>query len=334
MAQQHYYVIGLSASENDEDAPLPPHLESLILSTTPTCTILDQKTHGNALLIECCSSQPEASILAHLEQVVRCHAETYVSAPCRIPIRTWTAEQLTADAFSESGLTVFPNAVSDSDVRLLRSLCATRIAKAHAVLAANHAGIDVGRAAFAFKEIASRGLERFDLLLSANDNPDDVDIVARIVQNGVWMPLIRKLLHADADDDDARPVPCAVSVVYSRPGADTQSWHADGVPASPPYAVCVFLPLVDLTHETGYTQFWPGTQASRGLLGFGPAAEVCGATFDGMVSSGSAVVYDYGTLHRGLGNNSGEIRPVLQVVYHVPEWKDTKNYGTEILLRE
>ncbi|KAI8591389.1 hypothetical protein BDZ88DRAFT_505451 [Geranomyces variabilis] len=325
MAQQ-YYVIGLSAGEDDEEVPLPPHLKSLVLASTPTYTILDQKTHGNAVLVECSSTLPEASILAHVEQVAACHAETYVSAPCWIPIRTWTAEQLTADAFGQSGVAVFPDAVAEADVKLLRDLCATRIAKAHAALAANHRSIDVGRAAFAFKEIASRGLERFDLLLP-NDNAD----VARIVQNGPWMPLIRKLLHADAATG---PVPCAVSVVYSRPGADTQSWHADGVPASPPYAACVFVPLVDLTHETGFTQFWPGTQGSRGLLGFGPAAEVCGATFDGIMSSGSVVVYDYGTLHRGLGNSSQEIRPVLQVVYHIPEWKDTKNYGTEILLTE
>ncbi|KAJ3158231.1 hypothetical protein HDU86_002940 [Geranomyces michiganensis] len=318
----HFYVVGLSAGE---DVPLPPHLESLAISTTAAvCTILEQKIHGNAILVECVSSLPEATLLAHLEQIAKCQAETYVSAPCRIPIRTWTADQLTADAFATAGLAVFAHAVSEPDVKALRELCAARIVKAHAALATQHPSIIVGRAAFAFEEIASRGQERFDLLLPVDENPR----VERVIQNGPWMPLVRSLLHAQA----GVCVPCAVSVVYSRPGADTQSWHADGVPASPPYAICAFLPLVDLDHETGFTQFWPGTQSSRGLLGFGPAAEVCGATFDGMVPSGSVLIYDYGTLHRGLGNSGEAIRPVLQVVYHVPGWKDTKNYGIEKLL--
>lgn len=110
-----------------------------------------------------------------------------------------------------------------------------------------------------------------------------------------------------------------VSVVYSRPGAGDQDWHTDGAHADAPraggpgapYAVCVFVPLIDLDEGTGCTQFWPGTHADRELAGFGPASEVLGAAVAPYVAAGSAVLYDYRLMHRGLANRSRE-RPVLQ----------------------
>jgi hypothetical protein len=40
------------------------------------------------------------------------------------------------------------------------------------------------------------------------------------------------------------------------------------------------------------------------------------------------VVYDYRLMHRGMPNVSEATqRPVLQLLYHVPTYKETKNYG-------
>lgn len=96
-----------------------------------------------------------------------------------------------------------------------------------------------------------------------------------------------------------------------------QDWHSDGPPAAEadqPYAVCVFVPLLDLSRETGCTQFWPGSHVHDHLLGFGPAAVVLETAVDGLVAAGDAVLYDYRVLHRGLPNECGDVRrDVLQV---------------------
>ena len=92
------------------------------------------------------------------------------------------------------------------------------------------------------------------------------------------------ILESDEIDFD-------LSVVYSKSGAPDQGWHADGdhqkgaedikwvvdgwkTHLTPAYALCVFIPLIDLDDETGYTQFWPGSHQSRGLAGFGPVAQI------------------------------------------------------------
>lgn len=102
--------------------------------------------------------------------------------------------------------------------------------------------------------------------------------------------------------------------------------------AAAPYALCVFVPLIDLDETVGYTQFWLGTHVTPGLVGFGGAAELLGGTVEAMVEAGSAVVYDYRLMHRGRANRSRDVvRPVLQFVYHVTTYRESKNYGTESL---
>ena len=153
--------------------------------------------------------------------------------------------------------------------------------------------------------------------------------------------------------------------MYSRPGAGDQDWHTDGAHADAPraggagapYAVCVFVPLIDLDEGTGCTQFWPGTHADRELAGFGPASVVLGAAVAPYVAAGSAVLYDYRLMHRGLANRSRE-RPVLQArhpqrrpprpcvralareggaalrwqfLYHLESYEEKKNYGAAAL---
>jgi len=132
----------------------------------------------------------------------------------------------------------------------------------------------------------------------------------------------------------------SVSVVYSRPGSPGQEWHADGPHVGqtagwtpedgnedPPYAICVFLPLIDLNPERGFTQFWPGTHAYDGLLGFGGVGPLVGAAVDATVDAGSAVLYDYRLMHRGMPNRSQEERPILQFIYNHKDYTETRNYG-------
>ena len=97
------------------------------------------------------------------------------------------------------------------------------------------------------------------------------------------------------------------------------------------YAVCAFVPLIDLTHETGYTSFWPGSHCHPGLLGFGPAATAIGCEVDGVLRAGSCVLYDYRLLHRGRANTGKIQRELVQLLYS-RDYSERKNYGSERLL--
>ena len=40
------------------------------------------------------------------------------------------------------------------------------------------------------------------------------------------------------------------------------------------------------------------------------------------------MVYDYRLMHRGMPNRSAETqRPLIQLLYHHPSYRETKNYG-------
>ena len=71
-----------------------------------------------------------------------------------------------------------------------------------------------------------------------------------------------------------------------------------------------------------------------GLIGFGAAAEVLRGCVDGIANKGGFVAYDYRTMHRGMGNCSGDTtRPVLQFLYARSNYRETKNYGVRSVFR-
>ena len=211
--------------------------------------------------------------------------------------------------------------------------------------------------------MGSRGGERFDLLFPKGRDPaddaDDADredededaaFVRELAMTAPWTRTLVEPLLGSNDPRSGRSRGaevwrCDVSVVYSRPGAAHQDWHCDGRHLAgaaradfdgdglaPPYALCVFCPLVDLNADVGFTQFWAGSHRGAELIGFGGAAEVLRGTVDGIVQAGGAVAYDYRTMHRGMANVSvGTTRPVLQFLYAESNYRETKNYGAESL---
>jgi len=103
--------------------------------------------------------------------------------------------------------------------------------------------------------MSARGAQRFDLLLDLGTA--DAAAVMEAAREAAWAPVVRRILGDDAA--------VQVSVVYSRPGAGEQEWHSDGPHvgavagwdgegAAPPYALCVFVPLVNLNATVGFTQ--------------------------------------------------------------------------------
>eukprot|EP00299_Pterocystis_sp_00344_P012930 c6275_g1_i1.p1 GENE.c6275_g1_i1~~c6275_g1_i1.p1 ORF type:complete len:369 (+),score=63.30 c6275_g1_i1:1-1107(+) len=265
-------------------------------------------------------------------------ADVWITCPSFVPFSVVTLESIsfstdqicsdiTLSTFSELGVIGLRGGVCP-DVKTLYEASQVRIAETKAAIDQFHPEIHYGSDNFAFLEIGSRGGNRFDLLFRADD-----PLVSQFAWNAPWIPLITHFLGHPST------LHCLSSIIYSLPLAPNQSWHSDGPhlsasqihngPASPPYAICVFLPLIDLSPTVGFTQFWPTSHKSDGLIGFGSAAELLGATVDGIVGAGDCVIYDYRLMHRGMGNFSDIVRPVLQFVYHVDSYREVKNYGTK-----
>jgi hypothetical protein len=131
---------------------------------------------------------------------------------------------------------------------------------------------------------------------------------------------LSQLARRALGDDEAVLIGCgqvvAMSVegwegaddAFAEDGASlgAQAWHMDGAHlfdgdaalALPPHALTMFVPLVDLTHENGPTEFAPGSHRLR--LADGPADDAPRAAI--LAPAGSAIVFDYRTWHRGLPN--------------------------------
>ena len=254
-------------------------------------------------------------------------------------------------------------AAADSELARLKA----RMRKAHA--------IDVATDEFAFAEVAHRSPLRYDVQLvpprprgrTGRVSPTTADALERwvlpadvpdvgaagtderhrVVRESVWHRAARAVIGEDA-------VLHFCGCVTSEPGAIAQSLHVDGehlardlargVAHAPPYAVNVFIPLVDtsLALRNGPTEFLPGThmasaaaQRSAGAAGAAapaaaPAHMLRGATRGAeapALRAGDAVLADYRVVHRGLANSSQSARPLLYLTLAAPGWRDSHNFG-------
>jgi ectoine hydroxylase-related dioxygenase (phytanoyl-CoA dioxygenase family) len=281
--------------------------------------------------------------------------ELWGSAPAILPLRpscgynpyifydnaTATFEEWAGDTMKEWGMFVQIDLLSGSEVTQLRQAVIDEIAKAESLLRMHRPEINIGKDIISFKEIASRGNYRFDLLIAPTST------VNQFVHDVIY-PRIHQVLERIIGAIEVE-IDCDISVVYSKPGAPNQGWHADGdhpkgatdagwdvdgwkTALSDPYALCLFIPLIDLNDDTGYTQFWPASHRNKGLAGFGPFAEIAQATWDGICKAGSSIWYDYRLMHRGLRNQSSLLRPVLQLLFKRKWYEEKRNYGTESIV--
>ena len=143
------------------------------------------------------------------------------------------------------------------------------------------------------------------------------------------LPIIRKLL-----DDDC--VLGAFTSAVSLPGSLDQRLHKDHPAlyantewhfALPAFAAQIIIPLVPLDHNSGTTRFYKGSHKvpTAGCEALGHQ--------DPMVPLGSCLLNDYRCAHRGLGNRSDKVRPILTLTYNRPWFHDYKNYGKQPPLR-
>jgi ectoine hydroxylase-related dioxygenase (phytanoyl-CoA dioxygenase family) len=318
------------------------------------------------LLVSCVTEAQPESVVAAVEAASlqehdsggddsSIHCELWASAPAPLPLRptdggydaihvkegeSW--EDRVERVMREWGLVLQRKILDEAAVAELRLLVDVAITDVEGALALHRPSIEIGRDFFCFREMASRNLQRFDLRL-----PSAGEFVEKhILGNDSVSAVLRRCLGSPEEID------YDVSVVYSRSGACAQGWHADGDHQkgasdagwaedgwkdrlADPYATCLFIPLIDLNGEVGFTQFWPGSHRHRDLVGFGGVAEVTRATFDGICRAGDGVWYDYRLLHRGMPNLSKETtRPVLQVVFKKKWYVERANYGEEPIAKE
>ena len=311
------------------------------------------------LISAICEAQPDdvvASIDAELRNFssspIKC--ELWASAPCPLPLRPsggYPVEISNGEdwlhrstiTMRQWGLLAQDSVLDTVQIAELRSLVDDAIAEAEAAFAQHRPEIHVGKDVFCFQEIASRSSERFDLRLQKSAAGQFVEkhVLSHPEVSALLQQMLGSLGELDFD----------ISVVYSRPGAVHQGWHSDGnhqkgardagwdrdgwkMELADAYAICLFIPLIDLNDEVGYTQFWPGTHKHRDLIGFGKVSEIAEATFDGKCDAGDAIWYDYRLLHRGMPNVSPNVvRPVVQIIFKKKWYIERQNYGAESIVK-
>eukprot|EP00039_Didymoeca_costata_P011394 m.159818 g.159818 ORF g.159818 m.159818 type:complete len:387 (-) comp15159_c0_seq6:1533-2693(-) len=324
------------AQGNDTELEFP---NGVTLALIATGVFQDESVVNDHLL-----PKLKASPLVH-------DVEVWITAPCPIPIVQLKSgsisynliEDTKADGtvglgwdetFADLGMVIFAGCIEKTQLKQIQDAVDIKINQVEQSITKLHKDLKIGETEFAFKEICSRGNHRFDLLL-----PKDFSCL--VGADSVWLGAVATLMKIPKEE-----ISCQVSVVYSRPGAPQQEWHTDGGhldldagwpdenrQVSKPYAICVFVPLINTNPEVGYTQFWPGSHKYKGLLGFGPAATLLDACYDGACEAGDAILYDYRLMHRGMDNTSlSTTRPILQFLYHASWYQETKNYGKDSVL--
>lgn len=178
-----------------------------------------------------------------------------------------------------------------------------------------------------FAEIMARDKNRFDFRIDIEEGPWKT----LGQEKGDWLPYIEAILGQASELTRA-------GCVLSMPGTGLQYWHSDGVHsgetadcdsdvAAPCHALCVFLPLIDLTEHTGYTEFWAGSHKYGKLLSKKGEQALPGGTH-GIMSKGDCLIYDYRTIHRGVANTSAGARPVVYFLYTRQgyNWVEDQNF--------
>lgn len=116
----------------------------------------------------------------------------------------------------------------------------------------------------------------------------------------------------------------SLGLLVSLPDAPDQGRHYDGLlyregefdRLLPPFALSISLPLVPLDEVSGTTAFW--LRSHRSGKADGPP------DFAPVVPVGSAIVWDFRTIHSGRGNHSGVPRPILFSVHSRDWWMEPK----------
>lgn len=121
-----------------------------------------------------------------------------------------------------------------------------------------------------------------------------------------------------------------MGVVITHAGAGAQEIHRDsnflfgGQPQEidlPPFAVTMLVPLLDVTDETGPTEFWPGSHKV-----IDEATATAGPPMRLPQGAGCVTLHDARLFHRGGAKASGPVRPAVYFGFHRPWYQEHPGY--------
>jgi hypothetical protein len=165
-----------------------------------------------------------------------------------------------------------------------------------------------------------RGHARYEITPRLTDAFGTPEVLANRALVRLLSPLLGKNMHLSS-----------VTLVVSHPGAEVQPVHRDGghlygEPGVglnlPVFAVNVALPLIDVDLVTGPTGVWPGSHQWPPSIRVRPDTVAARA-----LKRGDCMLVDYRTLHTGLPNQSGRVRPILYLVYARSWFLDVNYFG-------
>jgi len=91
----------------------------------------------------------------------------------------------------------------------------------------------------------------------------------------------------------------------------------------PSFGVSMILPLLGFSEELGTTRVWKGSHKTS-------LKESMKTPFqDPYSSKGSCLLMDYRLTHQGLANRTDQVRPILDIIYQRPWFRDIANYGQQ-----
>jgi len=135
----------------------------------------------------------------------------------------------------------------------------------------------------------------------------DLQVLEQI-ERQLW-PLVEGFFReqTDSEKSDAgdHVYRSELQLMTAVPGSGNQAWHKDNRSRG----LSILVPLVDFCADNGGTQLLLGSHEEDWPLDARQGARVVGAP------AGSVVAYDSRTIHRGLGNETGEGRPALIFCY-------------------
>jgi tetratricopeptide (TPR) repeat protein len=167
-------------------------------------------------------------------------------------------------------------------------------------------------------DVLQVGDKRFMLTMELDEQFGAPDLVA----SELLMPVMRSVVGKEC-------ILSAYTAVISLPGSSDQSIHKDHselfeedgwLLEHPTFAAQVIIPLLQLDAVTGATRMFKGSQRVPLRLASALAHQ------DPEVPLGSCVLLDYSVAHLGIGNRSDQVRPILNLIYSRPWFRDCRNY--------
>ena len=123
------------------------------------------------------------------------------------------------------------------------------------------------------------------------------------------------------------------TAISSYPNCNNQHLHSDGSglfssaidSILPTHAVILGIPLIDLSEQNGTTEVWPESHIK---------GKDVAKSYKPFLKKGDCYIMDYRLLHRGLANNSNDLRTIIFIRYALPWWRDIANFRRSITSKE